>query len=127
MDSSKSFNEYVAWIIINIFLPISPLILKMLIAFFGDSEVLKVDIFDSVEVVFYNLFVSITVLNMLAKIQSCIENILKYIFIFICIIDLIVLFLIYTDSANDKCRAYATVFSILIPIFAMIYKLRNID
>ena len=104
MEKDGEISAYILWVILNIILPISPLLLKLAISFFGTDEVLKTSIFDSVELVFYNLFICITILNMLSEKDSQIEYILKFIFILICIIDLLVLFLIYTGTGNEKCK-----------------------
>lgn len=87
MEKDGEISAYILWVILNIILPISPLLLKLAISFFGTDEVLKTSIFDSVELVFYNLFICITILNMLSEKDSQIEYILKFIFILICIIE----------------------------------------
>ena len=127
MEKDGEISAYILWVILNIILPISPLLLKLAISFFGTDEVLKTSIFDSVELVFYNLFICITILNMLSEKDSQIEYILKFIFILICIIDLLVLFLIYTGTGNEKCKGYAVFLSVLVPIFALIYKYLGIS
>lgn len=127
MTSRDRVNTYIIWCILNLVIPLSPLALKITISFFGSAEILKVDIFDSVELVFYNLFICITILNMLSGKESCIEIILKYAFITICLVDLVVLFLIYTNAANDRCRQYAKILTFLVPVFALVYKFRCIS
>ena len=81
MEKDGEISAYILWVILNIILPISPLLLKLAISFFGTDEVLKTSIFDSVELVFYNLFICITILNMLSEKDSQIEYILYYRFI----------------------------------------------
>lgn len=121
MDEKKV--EYIKWVFINIVLPVSPVLLKAVIAYFGKGEILKVSIFDSVELLYYNLFVSITFINILRKKSSITvgDCILHYTFGGICIVDLIVITLIYIGMASSRCTAFAGLLSISVPIFVSVY------
>lgn len=80
----EKIKNYISWIMINIALPISPVLIKLTIAIFADNTKISVAILDSVELLYYNLFICVIFLNLSGRNETVnlIEYFLKYIFIY---------------------------------------------
>ncbi len=121
---AKNSNFFV-WIMLNIGLPMSPLIIKKAINFFGTDQIAKLSVLDGVELIYYNLFLCVIMINLLSGKKMLIENILKVVFIVICVVDIVILILFYLQLNNDNCFRYSIMMLILVPLLLGIYKYRN--
>lgn len=115
-------NRFFIWLILNVALPASPIAIKYAINFFGSEQMDKLPVLDGVELIYYSLFLSITMINMLNGKKMLIENILKVGLVSICAINLIILILFYLGLNNNKCLAYSVIVAILIPILITVYR-----
>lgn len=123
----EKIKNYISWIMINIALPISPVLIKLTIAIFADNTKISVAILDSVELLYYNLFICVIFLNLSGRNETVnlIEYFLKYIFILVAMLDLILIFLNYSKLASHRCSVVAIILSILVPIVVSIYQWIN--
>ena len=120
----KHGNKFFMWVMLNIILPISPLLIKASINFFTNDNMSEIPILDGIELIYYNLFLSVTMINLLNNKTRLIDNILRVLFIVICSLDLITLMLFYLKLDNNKCFTYSIIMFILVPLFLGIYKYR---
>ena len=120
-------QRFISWIVINIALPTAPVLIKLAITIFADTTKISVAVLDSVELLYYNLFICVIFLNLSGEREhvNLIEYVMKYIFIIIAILDLILIFLNYADIASYKCSAAAIILSITVPIVVSIYQWIN--
>lgn len=125
----ERIEEYISWIAINILLPISPVFIKLAINIFADNKKISIVVLDSVELLYYNLFICVIFLNLSVGHEhiNFIELIMKYIFVLICILDLILIFLNYAEIESYKCSVAAIVLSIFVPIVVSIYQWINME
>ena len=123
----NKMNAFFVWIMLNVLLPVSPLAIKASMNFFSNEEINKIAVLDGIELIYYNLFLSITMINMLSDKRRLIENILKAVFVFICAVDLIILILLYLQISNNKCLIYSIICAILVPILLCVYKYRTMN
>lgn len=123
----KKINRFFIWFMLNVALPASPLAIKFAINFFGNEQMGEIVVLDGGELLYYSLFLSIIMINMLNGKEMLIENILKVVLVIICTINLIILMLFYLKLNNDYCLTYSIIMAILIPILNSIYMYRTID
>lgn len=120
-------QRFISWIVINIALPTAPVLIKLAITIFADTTKISVAVLDSVELLYYNLFICVIFLNLSGEREhvNLIEYVMKYIFIIIAILDLILIFLNYADIASYKCSVAAIILSITVPVVVSIYQWIN--
>ncbi len=123
----KKANEFFIWSLLNIVLPISPLATKASINFFTDDQISKIPILDGIELIYYNLFLCVTMINLLSGKKMFIENLMRVGLILICSLDFITLILFYLKLDNNKCLVYSKIMLFLVPTALAIYKYRTIE
>lgn len=116
-------KKYVEWIMLNLILPLAPVVIKCAISVLGQDGILKASIIDSVELIYYNLFICIIFLNIVDRKKKIklVEVFLSYVFKGICIVDLIMIILIYLEMQSIGVGIMAVVLTIIIPVFVAIY------
>ena len=120
--SQEQKSAFIEWIATNIFLPLVPLGLKILIRLFTNIEV---SILDSIELMLYSFFISIILTNMTSN-QEGYAKIPHMFFTIVCYVDIFIMALIYIGVGNNGCHNYALAMAILTPIFAFSYKRKQI-
>lgn len=124
MKKAKNVRKYLNWLIINIIIPLLPVLLKILICIFADHEKIIITILDSSELLYYNFFICIMFLNLsFSKDEVPIyETILRLIICMVLIVDLGVIMLIYTNLESTYiCKIASVLLSIIIPITVSVY------
>lgn len=57
MEENK--KKCVEWVILNLIVPLAPVVIKLAILFLGKDGILKTNIIESAELIYYNLFICI--------------------------------------------------------------------
>lgn len=117
-------QKFISWIMLNIALPTAPVLIKLVITIFADETRISVAVLDSVELLYYNLFICVIFLNLLGGHESknLVEYIMNYLFILIAILDLILIFLNYANMASYRCSVASIILSIAVPSVVSIYQ-----
>lgn len=120
-------QKFFSWLAMNIFLPLCPVFIKFVIWVFAVSGRKSVVIFDSVELLYYNLVICVTFLNLSGENNSMRSGvyIIRYGFILIIVLDLILIFINYTGMASDKCFAVSMILSVFVPVTVSVYQWKN--
>lgn len=120
-------QKFISWIMLNIALPTAPVLIKLVITIFADETRISVAVLDSVELLYYNLFICVIFLNLLGEHESknLVEYIMNYLFILIAILDLILIFLNYANMASYRCSVASIILSIAVPSVVSIYQWIN--
>ena len=120
-------QKFISWLITNIVLPILPVVIKLLIVIFADNKKISVAVLDSMELLYYNLFICVVFLNLLGECEhiKLIEYVMRCIFTVIILLDLLLIFMSYAEIASYKCSIMAIVLSIVVPIVVSIYQWIN--
>lgn len=120
-------QKFISWIMLNIALPTAPVLIKLVITIFADETRISVAVLDSVELLYYNLFICVIFLNLLGEHESknLVEYIMNYLFILIAILDLILIFLNYANMASYRCSVASVILSIAVPSVVSIYQWIN--
>lgn len=120
-------QKFISWLITNIVLPILPVVIKLLIVIFADNKKISVAVLDSIELLYYNLFICVVFLNLLGECEriKLIEYVMHCIFSIIILLDLLLIFMSYAEIASYKCSIMAIVLSIVVPIVVSIYQWIN--
>ena len=89
----------------------------------GKDGILKTNIIESAELIYYNLFICIIFLNIINKKKETkiIEVVLENAFKIICVIDLIMIILIYLGNQSKKVTYIAVILTVIIPVFVAVY------
>lgn len=56
-EVQEKAKKFIPWLITNIALPILPVLIKFIIVIFADNTKISVAVLDSVELLYYNLFI----------------------------------------------------------------------
>lgn len=123
MTEDKKIHLF-EWILPNIFLPLVPLGLKIVICVFSN---IKINILDSIELVLYNFFICIILMNFFSKKESIVGKMLYTLLVLASAVDIIIMALIYVGIENTLCKFYAIGMAIIIPIFAILYQYLQIQ
>lgn len=116
---NKKMIIYIDWIVLNVALPFIPFLIRVIISFFTN---ITINIFDSVELLLFNFYLCITLINNISK-KNVITYLIKLVFIIIIVIDIILLVLIYSNIEKEfLCGAFSIIISILVTAFCFIYK-----
>ena len=122
---NRKINNYIGWLFINIFLPLLPVILKIILQIFGNSDKFSVAILDTSELLYYSLFVCVTFYNHSFQKKEIMvyEAILRIAFFFTVLVDMTLIILLYTQ-ANElvTCKMASLVLSIVVPISVALYE-----
>jgi len=109
------------WVGMNIFLPLTPLFLRVYITFLGKN---KINVLEAPELLFFAIFTCITALNINADgKKSGFESFLRVFLIIIAVLDLITFAMIYSNNAGKGCTAFSIVSAVITMIIAPAYKL----
>lgn len=121
MEENK--KKCVEWVILNLIVPLAPVVIKLAILFLGKDGILKTNIIESAELIYYNLFICIIFLNIINKKKETkiIEVVLENAFKIICVIDLIMIILIYLENQSKKVTYIAVILTVIIPVFVAVY------
>ena len=120
-------KKYISWFALSIVLPLLPFLIKLLIVIMGDSGALKTTILDSVELLYYNLFICVTFYSISFEKReiSILEFLLRYFVAVIIVIDIVVIVLIYTGMAKEQCLIASVVLSVVVVTGISIYQWNN--
>lgn len=113
--------QFISWIILNIFLPLLPLVVKALICLFSlPDKITSITIFEDVELLFYDLFTCVILLNMLSskKAIGLSYYLMKKFFYIIQVVVLILIILNYLNLANGLSLKVAKGLAVFCPIVA---------
>ena len=121
--SDEQKVTFFGWIIANLGLPLAPLIIKILICIFSK---VKVNIFDSIELILYSFFICIILIDITSQQNNVYGKMLNTVLIIFCIIDIVLMVLLYLNIGNIGCIIYALVMAITTPVFAFMYKRKEI-
>ena len=116
---------FLLWVAFTLILPLSPVLIKLIISFFGDPSKINVTVFESVELLYYNFIICIMGLYGLIKKEkkTGIEYWIEVGAAFIVLLDIILLMLIYgRQESTERIRVASLVISILVPIVALLKK-----
>ena len=121
MEENK--KKCVEWVILNLIVQLAPVVIKFAILFLGKDGILKTNIIESAELIYYNLFICIIFLNIINKKKETkiIEVVLENAFKIICVIDLIMIILIYLGNQSKKVTYIAVILTVIIPVFVAVY------
>ena len=122
-------NVFLNWLVINVLLPLLPVIIKLMLTIFANTEKISVTILDSVELLYYNLFISVIYFN-LEKEKNTLtlfETFIQYCIVMVIIVDLILITLNYVKLASNRCSVVAIILSVVIPIFVSVYKWKSLQ
>lgn len=126
---NNKVNKFITWMAINILLPILPVAIKWGISLFADGNKISVTILDSVELLYYNLFIDVIFLNIAKNKENLtiIETILQFVFYAIIILDLVLITINYVNLASKRCATIAIILSIVVPIVVSVYQWKNMQ
>ncbi len=113
------------WSTFNLILPLAPVVIKILITVFGDSQKISVTILESVELLYYNFFICVIGLYGLIKKdkKTGIEYWIELGAAFIILTDIVLLMLVYgRQESTDRIRMASLIISILVPIVSFVKK-----
>ena len=100
-----------------------------MLTIFANTEKISVTILDSVELLYYNLFISVIYFN-LEKEKNTLtlfETFIQYCIVMVIIVDLILITLNYVKLASNRCSVVAIILSVVIPIFVSVYKWKSLQ
>ena len=107
------------WTLTNIFLPLVPLGLKIVINIFSNIDI---NIWDSVELILYSFFINIILINLTSKNERTLGKLFHTFLVVVCVMDIVIMALVYLELGNHLCKIYAGGMSVLTPIIAYNYK-----
>ena len=117
--------KFPIWVGFNLILPLTPVIIKVLIAFFGDSTKISVTILESVELLYYNFIICVIGLYGLIgkENKTGIEYWIEFGTSLIILTDVVLLMLIYgRQESTERIRTTSVIISALVPVAAFFKK-----
>lgn len=126
---NKEKNNFLNWLVTNILLPLLPVITKLMIKIFANKGTISVTILDSVELLYYNFFISVIFLNLKKEKNklTIFDNFFEIIFNIVIIVDVILITLNYVKRASARCFVVAIILSVVVPIFVSVYKWKSMQ
>lgn len=126
---NKEKNNFLNWLVTNILLPLLPVITKLMIKIFANKGTISVTILDSVELLYYNFFISVIFLNLKKEKNkpTIFDNFFEIIFNIVIIVDVILITLNYVKRASARCFVVAIILSGVVPIFVSVYKWKSMQ
>ena len=126
---NKEKNNFLNWLVANILLPLLPVITKLMIKIFANKGTISVTILDSVELLYYNFFISVIFLNLKKEKNKLtfFDNFFEIIFNIVIIVDVILITLNYVKRASARCFVVAIILSGVVPIFVSVYKWKSMQ
>jgi len=117
-------SKYTRWILINIFLPLSPFALRLFIIFIGNAGSLTIrSIAEIPEILFYSIFICVIALNInLETSGKKFEQIIRLFLFIIIVLDFITLGMVYSSNVGPRIFLFCLVTSIIPPVIAVTYK-----
>lgn len=113
-------THFINWIFLNIFLPMAPIFIRLLIVVFSNSAP---QILVSSELLFFNMIICVIVLNLLHNKNSRIEYILEKFLGLIIVLDVVLLVIIYSNNEHGgSIHSTTIILAILVIILAFFYK-----
>lgn len=113
------------WTAFNLILPLAPVVIKILITVFGDSQKISVTILESMELLYYNFIICVIGLYELIRKdnKTGIEYWIELGAAFIILTDIVLLMLIYGgQESTDRIRVASSIISLLVPIASFLKK-----
>lgn len=122
-------SDYSRWILINIFLPLSPFGLRLFIIFIETKTRISFSQIAQIpELLFFSVFLCVVTLNInLNGNKRRFESFLRLLIFIILILDFITLAMIYSNNFGSNTFLYSVVSSIIPAIIAPIYKFKYLD
>jgi hypothetical protein len=123
-EEAKSMSTYSRWILINIFLPLSPFGLRLFIIFIETkTQISFSQIAQIPELLFFSVFLCVVSLNInLNGTKKKFESFLRLFILVILVLDFITLAMIYSNNFGSNIFLFSVVSSIIPAIIAPIYK-----
>ena len=121
-------QSFILWLSFNILLPLTPVFVKFLILLFGDNEKIIVTVLESTELLYYSFVICVITIYEIAckKQKSIIECWMVPGASLIILLDIVLLMLIYGKlEAPNIIRVTSIIIWILVPVIAIIHKLRE--
>lgn len=100
-----------------------------MIKIFANKGTISVTILDSVELLYYNFFISVIFLNLKKEKNklTIFDNFFEIIFNIVIIVDVILITLNYVKRASARCFVVAIILSGVVPIFVSVYKWKSMQ
>jgi hypothetical protein len=117
-------SNYLSWILINIFLPLSPFVLRLFLLLVGGNKKLTFSsIAELPEILFYSIFLCVISLNInMNRIKKVFEHFVRIFLIIILVLDFITLGMVYNNNYGIKTLVYSIIASVVPASIAVIYK-----
>lgn len=111
------------WLIMNLLVPLVPLLLRIFITIFGKEGATPIEIIQMPELLFYSIFTCIVALNInLDGPKKYFEWIVRLLLIVITILDFIVLAMVYSANVGSRSMTFSIVTAIVPALIAPLYK-----
>lgn len=130
MEGKMKKQNLLLWAAFNLILPLTPVVIKVLIAFFGESTKISVTILESIELLYYNFVICVIGLYGLIRKEnkSGIEYWIECGSAFIILMDVVLLMLIYgRQESTERIQIASVIISSLVPIVAFFKKRFDIN
>lgn len=119
-------NKYIRWILINIFLPLTPFLIRIFVTIMDNSNKLNItDILKLPELLFFSIYLCIINLNInFDGVKGIFESFLRLFIGILLVLDCIVLGMIYSENIGNNMFPYSIIASIFPMFIAPIYKFK---
>jgi hypothetical protein len=117
-------SNFTRWILLNIFLPLSPFALRVFIILIGSNpkNTMK-NIAEIPELLFYSIFICVLALNINFKtIKRRFEHFIRLFLFIVIILDFITLCMVYSKNIGPNTLIYSIITALISPIIAILYK-----
>jgi len=117
-------SKFTRWILINIFLPLSPFILRLFIIFIGNEVNINIhSIAEIPEILFYSIFICVIALNInMDKSEMKFEQIIRLFLYIIIVLDFITLGMVYSSNVGPNIVFFCIVTFLIPPLIAITYR-----
>ena len=118
-------KNYIRWILINLFLPFTPFLVKFFVYYFGKTNFTLENIFQSSELIFVSIYIIIVNLNInIDSDKGIFETLLKIFLIIILVSNFLLLGMIYSNNLGRNIFQYSIIVILVPLIIAPIYKFK---
>ena len=117
-------NNFIKWLLMNLLLPLSPILLKLFILFVGPQGVQTfLKIVEMPELVFYSICTCIIALNInLNGNKKLFETLMRLFLFVVLILDFVVLGMMYLQNTGPNALHYSIIAALIPALIAPIYK-----
>ena len=118
-------KNYIRWILINLFLPFTPFLVKFFIYYFGKPNFTLENIFQASELIFVSIYIIIVNLNInIDNDKGIFESLLKIFLITILVSNFLLLGMIYSNNLGRGVIQYSIIVILVPLVIAPIYKFK---